>query len=106
MSPSKPHFSPESFQAVIDHINKHPELLENDWREIVRSHFHLTKEQENTLINVSHERHAHIHGELKKAGDHIRQGGTVIGHLVKRPTHEGTEMGYDIDIELKPKASK
>lgn len=103
MTSSKRDFSPESLQALVDNLNKSPELLKGDWREIVRQHFHLSPEDEKTLASLSKEKIKHIQDYLHQAGEHIRQGGTVTAKLVKRAPHEQTDMVYDIDIDFKPK---
>src|SRR2546423_5394118 len=64
----KPEFNVVSFSALIERINTHPELLSNDWRELVKSEFRLSFEQEQSLVRVSGERVQEIQSSLAYFG--------------------------------------
>ena len=95
-------FSESSFEALIEKIHKDPDLLKKDWREIVRTHFELSDEEERSLVETHPSKVEKIQKFLLEAAQHIQQGGVVTGKLVKRSPEEQTrELVYGVDINLK-----
>jgi hypothetical protein len=97
----KPPFTGYSLKLLIGKINAAPELLEGDWRELVRSEFLLSAKQEHSLIEVTPERVEEIQQFFEQAAQYIRQGGAIQGRIVKRPIEEQTpEAVHEVHIEL------
>ena len=106
MEQTRSEFSPHHLQALIEEIHRNPALLDKDWRDVVRSHFQLSPDEEKGLVSLTPEKVRHIQEHLTKAAHHIRSGGTITGKLVKRPPDEQSDgMAYDVDVELVEKKS-
>jgi hypothetical protein len=98
----KPEFNVVSFSALIERINTHPELLSNDWRELVKSEFRLSFEQEQSLVRVSGERVQEIQSSLAYFGQEINRGAIINGRIIKRPIEEQTpDAVHGIQLELR-----
>jgi len=88
---------------LIKQINDNPDLLEEDWRELVRGHFLLSAEEKKRLVDLPPRKVKKIQQFLREAARHIQQGGKVTGKLVKRPVNEQTpELVYDVAVDLVP----
>jgi len=98
----KPEFNAISFSGLIDQINTRPDLLRNDWRELVKSEFHLNSEQEQSLVRVSAERVNEIQSALSFFGQEIGYGATLNGRIIKIPIEEQTPGAvHGIQLELR-----
>ena len=97
----KPEFNALSFSGLIERINAHPELIKNDWRELVKSEFRLSFEQKQSLVRVSAERVHEIQSSLEYFGQEISYGATLNGRIIKRPIEEQTpDAVHGIQLEL------
>ena len=98
----KPEFNAGSFSVLIDRINVQPDLLTADWRELVRSQFRLTFDQDQSLVNVSQERVREIQSCLTDFGREIGRGATINGAIIKLPIEEQTPAAvHGILLELR-----
>jgi|GEM_PF-3259682 len=98
---AKPEFNAQSFDVLIHKINNDPDLLGRDWRELVRSEFRLSAEQERSLVDVPENRVKEIQAGLAAFTEQIRRGATIQGRIVKRPIEEQTpEAVHGVQIEL------
>ena len=98
----KPVFNALSFDGLIQRINVNPDLLSKSWRELVKSEFRLTPEQELSLIDVSDKRVQEIQSSLSYFGQEITRGGSINGRIIKRPIEEQTpEAVHGIQLELR-----
>jgi hypothetical protein len=99
---AKPEFSPEVLQSLITKIHKNPDLLEGDWRDLVRDHFMVSAEDERGLATTPAHKIKKIQDFLLEVSQHIKGGGKVTGKLVKRSAEEQKKTGlaYDVDIDF------
>ena len=98
---AKPEFNASSFDVLIHKLNHDPERLRGDWRELVRSEFRLTVEQERSLVNVAEDRVKEIQSYLTSFAEQIRHGATIRGRIIKRPIEEQTpDAVHGVQIEL------
>jgi len=101
-SDAKPEFDAQSFGILIRRINGDPDLLKMDWREVVRSQFRLSDDQDRSLVDVPYERVREIQACLLDFAEQIRRGATIEGRIVKRPIEEQTPAAvHGIQIELR-----
>ena len=99
-SKQKTGFNTRSLQSLISKINKNPELLEEDWRELVRSHFPLNDEEAKGLNATPSRKVKKIQQFLRDTASEMRKGKSITGKLVKRPLKEQTEnLVYDVEID-------
>lgn len=101
---AKPKFSPQSLQSLIRKVHKNPDLLEGDWRDLVRGHFQLSAKEAKGLAETPPRKVKKIQKFLLEVAEHIRGGGTVTGKLVKRSPEEQKKTGlvYDVDVDYAP----
>jgi len=98
----KPEFNAVSFDALIRRININPDLLSNDWRELIKSDFWLTPEQKQSLVDVSDARVQEIQSCLSHFGQEISRGCVLNGRIIKRPIEEQTPGAvHGIQLELR-----
>lgn len=98
---AKPEFNAFSFDLLIQKINHNPDLIRGDWRDLVRSQFRLSAEQERSLVDVAEERVKEIQSCLVSFADQIRHGATIQGRIIKRPPEEQTpDAVHGVQIEL------
>jgi hypothetical protein len=98
---AKPKFNAYSFDGLIRRINNNPNLLQGDWRYLVRNEFRLTAEQEQSLVRVAENRVKEIQSCLTRFAQMISQGATISGRIIKRPIEEQTpEAVHGVQIEL------
>ena len=96
-------FSQQRLDALISKINSNPALLEQDWRDIVRSNFPLLPDEERTLAHLSPEKVKHIQDYLSEAAVRHKKGGKFTGRLVERGPHERADgLVYDIEVDVVP----
>ena len=94
-------FSTRRLQALVQKINKNPELLEGDWRELVRSHFPLTDEESKGIATTPSRKVKKIQQFLNETAAQRRQGKSITGKLIKRPLKEQTkDLVYDVEIDF------
>jgi len=99
----KTSFTPQRLQALIAKMNKNPELLEGDWRELVSKHFPLTDEEKKGLAATPSRKVKKIQQFLSETAGEMRRGKSITGKLVKRPLKEQTKnLVYDVDIDFAP----
>jgi hypothetical protein len=98
---AEPPFNAQSLSRLIDTINAAPEILEGDWRRLVRTAFRLSDEQSESLVEVDPGRVEEIQAYLETAAEYIKRGGAIRGKIVKRPVEERTpEAVHEVHIEL------
>ena len=101
-SNQKSEFNSLSFAVLINKINKDPDLLRMDWRNLVRSTFRLSPNQEWSLVNVTEDRVHEIQNELTDFAEQIEQGATIQGKIILRPNEEQTpDAVHVVQIELR-----
>jgi hypothetical protein len=101
-SDAKPEFNAQSFGMLIQSINGDPDLLKMDWREVVRSKFRLSGDQDRSLVDVPDDRVREIQAGLLDFAEQIRRGATIEGRIIKRPIEEQTPAAvHGIQIELR-----
>ena len=98
----KTSFTPQRLQSLINKINKNPELLDGDWRELVGSHFPLTADERKGLEGTPSAKVKKIQRFLKEAAAEVRGGKALTGKLVKRPVKERTHLVFDVDVDFAP----
>ena len=102
-TPTKSTFNAQSFGSLIETINGAPALLDGDWRQLILAQFELSTRQAESLHRVAPGRVDEIQRYLQAAAAHIRQGGTIAGHIVKLPIEERTpEAVHEVRIEQIP----
>src|SRR6266496_3509896 len=84
----KSKFTTRSLESLIRKINKNPDLLQEDWKRVVRSHFRLSAEEEKSLADTTPRKAKKIQQFLLEVAEQIRKGESVTGKLVKRPVKE------------------
>ena len=97
---AKTSFTPQRLQSLIAKINKNPELLEEDWRDLVGSHFPLTADEKKGLAATPAAKVKKIQKFLKEAAGEVRGGKSLTGKLVKRPVKERTHLVFDVDVDF------
>ena len=98
---ARPEFNAQSFDGLIQRMNLDPNVLRRDWREIVRSEFRLSAEQEQSLVDVPDDRATEIQDRLTDFADLISRGARIQGRIVKRPPEEQTpEAVHGVQIEV------
>ena len=96
-------FSAQTFDLLIHKINADPSLMERDWRDLVRSEFRLSPEQERSLVDVAESRAKDIQVCLIYFAEQIRLGARIEGKIILRPIEEQTpEAVHGVQIELMP----
>ena len=99
--PSKSKFGTRSLGALIKRIHENPDVLEQDWRKLVRGHFQLSSDEGRSLTDTPVGKVKKIQKFLLQAAQHIRKGGQVTGNVVKRsPSQQTKNLMYDVDVKL------
>jgi hypothetical protein len=97
----RPRFDAGSLDAVLARFNAEPDLLDRDWRDLVRAAFQMSPEQARSLTVVTPERVAEIQEFFRDAATHIRSGGALTGRIIKRPPAQQTpEAVHEVHLEL------
>src|SRR5258706_11851458 len=98
---AKSEFNPVSFDVLIHKINHDPELLKGDWRDLIRSEFELTAEEERSLVNVAEDRAKENQSSLTRFAELIGQGAMIQGSIIKRTIEEQTpEAVHGVQLEI------
>jgi hypothetical protein len=97
---AKTSFTPERLQSLINKVNKNPELLEGDWRELVGKHFPLNAAEKKGLEGTPAAKVKKIQKFLREAAAEVRGGKALTGKLVKRPVKERTHLVFDVDVDF------
>ena len=98
---TKSEFNPQTFAVLLRKINTDPSLIERDWRDLVRSEFQLTAEQEWSLVNVTDSRAQEIQSCLVYFAEQIKNGAIIDGRIIRLPLEEQTPAAvHGVLVEL------
>ncbi|MFL5608783.1 MAG: hypothetical protein ACJ8AD_20170 [Gemmatimonadaceae bacterium] len=96
-----PRFDAVSLELLLARLNAEPELLDRDWRDLVRAAFQMSPEQAKSLTVVTEARVAEVQEFFREAAVHIRCGGALTGRIIRRPPAEQTpEAVHEVHLEL------
>ena len=103
---AKPKFSTKELDSLMKKIHKNPELLDGDWRDLVRDNFFVSEEDEKGLRGTPARKVKKIQNFLSELSAHIKGGGKITGKLTKRSADEQKKTGLTYDIDVDYAASK
>lgn len=101
---SIPQFSIRSLHQLLKSLcYETPELMRTDWRQMIRTSFELSPDQELSLAGFSEERVQAIQKEFVRLYEHTLAGGTIKGRISMPPKELQTpESAHALDLTTTP----